>query len=433
MALALAFLALLSWLLAERLAVVRLLHGMLSAREGLLDRVSNDGLRWTFHGTTIAEYNHTITILREMFVSVDECQRDFINQRNKMNTILQSLPGALLSLSDDLQVISANKTAEELFAKQNSPLIGANLFDLLHLNERDRELLRDAFLYKQPIRSQEISMTTGAGQRYFSLNLGFYSDEDDELGGILILQDISEYRLLQDSVAMREKFVAMGQFAAGVAHELNTPLGNVLGYAQLLGRLRDDPEKLTEYTRIIADETRRCSRIVKDLLNYARDDHCSGETCNVNQLVTELIETFIECRMKRYNIDVQLMLSDTSIIVESDRGQLEIVLTNLLINSIHALDGVEQPTITIATSSEGAHGIISVTDNGPGVPAELRHRIFDPFFTTKPVGQGSGLGLSISHAMLAKRGGYILYDNDHVAGARFLIKIPAVDLSRAVL
>ena len=433
MILAISVLALLADQIAERLAMRRLARGVLNAREGLLDPVSPGWLGWTSAGRLLGEYNITIHALQSMFRTVEECQGRFLNQRNKMNTILQSLPAALLSLSDDLQIILTNKHAEEIFAVTGRSLIGTNLFELIHLREPDRELLRDAFLYKQVIQNQEISLDLGGRLRYFSLNLGFYSDEETDMAGVLILQDISEYRDLQTSIAMREKLVAMGQLAAGVAHELNTPLGSIHGYAQLLGRATNSPEKQAEYAGIIADETRRCSRIVQDLLNYARDEPCSGETCEVNQLVHDLIESFLNCRMKRYKIDIRLDLTETVLLVEGSCGQLDIVLSNLITNAIHALDGVAHPVIVIDSQIEDTYVVISVADNGPGVPPETRSRIFDPFFTTKPVGQGSGLGLAISQAILAKRGGYIVYDSEYGEGARFRVKLPRVDLRRVGL
>jgi PAS domain S-box-containing protein len=416
---------------AELAALRRLEQGIHNAREGLLEPTPAEPYAWTWVGRLIPEYNTTISTLSLMFQTVEECQGRFLNERNRINTILQSLPGALLSLADDLRVTIANRQADALFGVEAGRLIGANLFELLNLNERDRELLRDAFLYKHAIRNQEIALDVGGRNRFFSLNLAFYNDEENDMGGVLILQDITEYRQLMESVATREKLVAMGQLAAGVAHELNTPLGNILGYAQLLDRGAAEHPKLAGYARIIADETQRCSRVVQDLLDYARKDKCSGETCDLNQLAQELIETFINCRLKRYRIEVALELCPQRLVVEGGCGQLDIVLTNLLINAIDALDKTPSPRIVVRTWQEDAYAAIGIADNGPGVPADIRNRLFDPFFSTKEVGQGSGLGLSISQAIVAKRGGFIAYDADYGQGARFVIKLPAVDLERA--
>ena len=417
---------------AELAALRRLEQGIHNAREGLLEPAPVDPYGWTSVGRLIPEYNTTISTLRLMFRTVEECQGRFLNERNRSNTILQSLPGALLSLADDLRVTIANRQAETLFGVEPGKLIGANLFDLLDLNERDREVLRDAFLYKYAIRNQEIALSVGGKTRFFSLNLAFYSDEENDMGGVLILQDITDYRDLMESVAMREKLEAMGQLAAGVAHELNTPLGNILGYAQLLERGAADSPKLAGYARIISDEIQRCSRVVQDLLGFARKDQCSGETCDLNQLAQELIETFVKCRLKRYGIEVRMDLFPRRLVVEGGCGQLDIVLTNILINAIHALAKVANPCIVIQTHFEDAYAVISIADNGPGVPPDIRNRLFDPFFSTKEVGQGSGLGLSISNAIVAKRGGFIAYDSDYTEGARFLIRLPAVDLDRAL-
>lgn len=417
--------------LAELAALRRLEMGIYRAREGLLEPTPVEPYAWTSVGRLITEYNTTIATLRLMFQTVEECQGRFLNERNRSNTILQSLPGALLSLADDLRVTIANRQADALFDVEPGQLIGANLFELLDLSERDRELLRDAFLYKHIIRNQEISLKVGGEKRYFSLNLGFYSDEENDMGGVLILQDITEYRQLMESIATREKLVAMGQLAAGVAHELNTPLGNILGYAQLLDRGAAEQPKLAGYARIIADETQRCSRVVQELLDYARKDKCSGETCDLNQLVHELIETFINCRLKRYRIEIALELSPDKLVVEGGCGQLDIVLSNLLANAIDALDKTQAPRILVRTWAEEGHAAISVADNGPGVAADIRNRLFDPFFTTKDVGQGSGFGLSISQAIVSKRGGFIMYDSGCDEGACFVVKLPTVDLERA--
>jgi len=417
-------------LFAELAALRRLETGIHNAREGLLESTSAEPFAWTCAGRLIPEYNTTIASLRLMFHTVEQCQGRFLSERNRSNTILQSLPGALLSLADDLHVTIANRQAELMFDVGAQNLIGANLFDLLDLNERDRELLRDAFLYKHTVSNQEIALRVNGENRFFSLNLGFYNDEENDMGGVLILQDVTEHRRLMESVATRDKLVAMGQLAAGVAHELNTPLGNILGYAQLLERGAADSPKLAGYARIIADETQRCSRVVHELLNYARKDKCSGETCDLNQLAHEVIETFINCRLKRYRIEIVMELSPEKLIVEGGCGQLDIVLTNLLANAIDALGKTQSPKITVRTWTEDKYAVIGIADNGPGVPSDMRNRLFDLFFTTKEVGQGTGLGLAISEAIVTKRGGFITCDAEYQDGAHFVVKLPAVDLER---
>ena len=422
---------LLARLVAELAAVRELGRGIRLAAEGRFEPLPIEPHAGTLAGRLIPEYNTTVSRVGLTFQSVVECQGRFLDERNRINTILQSLPVGLLSIGDDLRVSIANRQADALFGVEAGQLVGQNLFDLLDLPERDRAVLRDAFLYKYVVRNHEVGLKLGGKTRYIALNLAFYSDEENDMGSVLTLQDITEHRALMETVAMREKLVAMGQLAAGVAHELNTPLGNVLGYAQLLERGAEGQPKLADYARIIAEETRRCSRVVHELLGYARKDDCSDETCNVNQMVRELVETFVDCRLRRYQIEARMELAPGTLVVEGGCGQLDIVLTNLIVNAIHALDKVPDPVIVVRTWSEGRNVCISVSDNGPGVPTELRSRLFDPFFTTKTVGQGTGLGLPICNAIVTRRGGFIAYDGDSTSGARFVVTLPAVDLDRA--
>ncbi|SCZ58000.1 PAS domain S-box-containing protein [Thiohalomonas denitrificans] len=407
-------------------AIKRIRQGLVQAREGLLVPVDTAMADGPFLRRFIGDYNSTIHTLGRMFSTVEECQARALNERNKMDAILQSLPGALLHISDDLEVASSNKTAEVLFGLPPEQLKDANLFDLLEVGEHDRDVLRDAFLYKRPVRNRELLVALDRGERWLSMNLAFINQHEADMGAVVTLQDVTDYRQLQDSVAIREKLVAMGQLAAGVAHELNTPLGNILGYSQLLRDSMED-EKLLGYAVVVADETKRCSRIVQDLLNYARQDQCSGDMCEIVPLVRELIDTFMSCRLKRHQIVIELDLPDQRLVIDGGCGQLDIVLTNLILNAIQAVSRVEEPRIRIGVREDDSGFIaIEVEDNGPGIPHEVRSRIFDPFFTTKDVGDGSGLGLSISQAMMVRRGGFIRYDPEYSDGARFVLRLPAV-------
>ncbi len=402
--------------------------GMLDAQEGTLLPVNVGYLRDPYLRQLVDDYNHMMEALRRVFSTVEECQNRVLTERNRINAILQSLPGALLIVDDDLGITSINSLAETLFGLTEDELVGRSLFDVLALSDLDRDLLRDAFLYKRRITNQEIECHLNGERRHLSLNLSFVIQTGADNSAAITLQDISDYKRLQENVYNQEKLIAMGELAAGVAHELNTPLGSILGYAQLLRDAVGDDRKIQEWTRVICDEARRCSHIIDDMLQYAHSyDKCNKEVCELNSVVRNVSETFVSCRMKRYNINVELDLMDSQLHVEGGCGQLEIVLVNLMSNSLQALAGRSNATITIRTRlEEHGNAQLIVEDNGPGIPRDIRGRIFDPFFTTKDVGSGSGLGLAICQAMLSRRDASIFYDNNFESGARFVIELPHV-------
>lgn len=409
--------------------VLEAMHaGMLDAQDGTLLPIDVGRLHDPYLRSLVGDYNLMMNALRRVFSTVEECQNRVLTERNRINAILQSLPGALLSVDDDLSVNAVNALAGTLFGLPENELVGRSLFDILSLNEPDRDLLRDAFLYKHRIANQEILSDVKGKLTHLSLNLSFVTQTGTDMGAVIILQDISDYKHLQENVYNQEKLVAMGELAAGVAHELNTPLGSILGYAQLLRDTAGEDPRVHEWTRVICDEARRCSRIIDDLLQYARSrDKCNKDVCDVNEVVRSVSETFVSCRMKRYNIDIRLDLAPGDVTVEGSCGQLEIVLVNLLSNAIQALAGRADALITIRTQpgEQGTMRLV-VEDNGPGIPREIRTRIFDPFFTTKDVGSGTGLGLAICQAMLTRRAGSIHHDSGFADGTRFVVELPHV-------
>ncbi|MEJ2591891.1 MAG: PAS domain-containing protein, partial [Candidatus Thiodiazotropha sp.] len=194
--------------LRQRWQLNALRKNILQAQEGLLQplppRVSRSGAV----GRVISDYNRMLDILHSMFSTVEECQGRVVNERNKINALLQSLPGALLSVDDNLKINSVNRQAEELFDLTTGVLVGKNLFDVMELGEGDRDILRDTFLYKHTLYNQQIDLLINHKRRYFSLNLAFLTERDADMGAVITLQDMTEYKQLQESVAMREKLVA---------------------------------------------------------------------------------------------------------------------------------------------------------------------------------------------------------------------------------
>lgn len=411
----------------QRYLMGLLQDSFLDAQEGILEPVRRlPGVRLGFADRLIDDYNDTLSILRYTFATVEECQGRAVRDRNRIDALLQSLPGALVGVDENLKINWVNREACELFARCNQELKGEYLFEIISVGERGRDMLRDLFLYKRSAHNQEIDIEVAGEWRSFSLNLSFLSPEETDMGAVITLQDMTDHKRLQESVAYREKLVAMGQMAGGVAHELNTPLGNILGYARLCQEKSSD-HTLARYLEIIGEEAKRCSRITHDLLNYARKDKCDGAVCDLNAMAQEVVETFVSCRMRKRNIQLHTDYAPGQVFAQGGCGEIEIVLTNLLLNAIQALQGRPSGNINVSTWPDRGFVYLAVEDDGPGVPREIRARIFDPFFTTKDVGEGSGLGLAIGQAMMAKRGGRILFEPSPRGGARFVLQLPEED------
>ncbi len=228
-----------------------------------------------------------------------------------------------------------------------------------------------------------------------------------------------------------EKLAAMGQLAAGVAHELNNPLSGIMGYSELAIELFSekprneiipaDIDRMLTYFGHIDELSQRCRAIILDMLKFARQHDEEISEMQLNDLLQRTM-VFVEKQLKQGNVEIDLVLDDALPVIRGNPMQLQQVFTNLILNASHAMpDG---GLLTIRSFRSGDTVVASVADTGMGISAELRQRIFEPFFTTKPVGEGTGLGLSVSYGIVRRHGGEIRVDSEPGNGATFSVVLP---------
>ena len=247
-----------------------------------------------------------------------------------------------------------------------------------------------------------------------------------------LVRDVSERKKLDDQardlyqqLLQAEKMAALGQTISGVAHELNNPLATILNWAE---RLAERP--LDEPTRrgidVILGESERAARIVRNLLTFARKRQSTRAMIDLNQVVRETL-TLRSYDQRVMNICVVTALASGLPQVFADAHQIQQVLLNLIINAEQAmLSAHGRGSLVIRTWHDVDRDsvVLEVTDDGPGVPAEMSNKIFDPFFTTKEVGQGTGLGLTVAYAIVQEHGGRIRVTSPAGGGASFVVEMP---------
>ena len=399
--------------------------GIRAATEGNLVPVKTSATMRLLFGPVIEDYNALVSSIAALFDNMEQSQVAIIGERNRNDAILRSLPGALMTVDGNFQVTLSNNLAELMFGLSAGELIGQNIFELLQLNDEGRDLLREAFLYEQQISNKEIILTNGNASRYYTLNLTFFREAKDsaEYCAAVMLQDIDDVKHMQDLVHRSEKFLAIGQLAGGVAHELNTPLGTIVGYAQLLTEGEANEARRLDYAQRIYREAKRCSTIIENLRAVAQRDVCRQETCNIDTIIADVVETICNCPSNDHNARIQTNLA-SNVVVQGGASQLDIVLVNVMMNAVQAACVANDPLVTVSSTVQGGRVMVSIADNGPGVPAAQRNQIFAPFFTTKGQGTGIGLGLAISQSIVTRIGGSLHCDADYQNGARFILSLP---------
>ncbi|GGJ74137.1 two-component system NtrC family sensor kinase [Anoxybacillus voinovskiensis] len=251
---------------------------------------------------------------------------------------------------------------------------------------------------------------------------------------IMYINDITERLQIEAQLVQSGKLAAIGEMAAGIAHELNNPLTAILGNTQLLLRTMKD-ERSYKLLSDIYSCGKRCKTIIQNLLTFSRQDEYMFEECSINEAVEQVLG-FIGDQIQKQNITIQKQLDDSLELIEGNIQQIGQIILNLLINAKDALDEIEneKKTITIetklVTEAEKRWVVLCVKDNGKGISEQHVQEIFHPFFTTKRPGKGTGLGLSVSLGIAQAHGGTIEVSSELGEGSEFRLKLPAKEERR---
>jgi len=266
----------------------------------------------------------------------------------------------------------------------------------------------------------------------------------DDRGHVIGLQgstrDISERLNYEAQLRQAQKLEAIGTLAAGIAHEVNNPIASVSGFAQLISRSHEVPERYRGFADKIHRESGRISEIVKNLLGYARIE---DEAVPSPILVADVVDStlmLVQTVLRHDNISLEVSLGDDLPPIAGRRQQIQQVLMNLLTNARDALNarypGADDNKRLLLSASVQRHDEtdcvrLTVEDHGTGIPQDLRERVFDPFYTTKPPGKGTGLGLWLVYSIVENNHGHVTLESEPGEYTRFHVEFPACDVEAA--
>lgn len=375
--------------------------------------------------------------LKERLEKLRSTELDLRQQQQLVQTILDATPD-LVSLKDvRLRYRGVNKAFCSFVGRAEGDIIGRTVTDVFSpeqavaaSNEEQQVMLTGL-----PVSVERPFISPTGERRLFHVVKTAVSDAEGAVIGVLsTARDITEMRSLHERVAHAQRLESIGQLAAGVAHEINTPLGIILGYAQLSAEDLPKGSELQENLVVIEKYARICKKIVADLLSFSRSTESVLQPLDLNELIGQIAD-IVEHTFGLDRIAVIRELADGIPPVTGDREKLGQVLMNLLTNSHDAVGSDGCITVASRFDRDAGEVVIEVSDTGPGIPPEYRERIFEPFFTTKGVGRGTGLGLSVTFGIVKDHGGridvvspYLPHHEDNGSGthggALFSIRLP---------
>jgi len=397
--------------------------------------IRNEAEKLTSANLKLAETAHELqkmnTYLEEM---VEERTRDLSKSEKKFRNFFENSKDMVYFCNLDGEISDINTSGLKMLGYETPPE-NFNLFSFF----KDQDIL-DRYLNSLRehgfVSDFEMELITRDGStRHMLLTANALLDRQGNMIGCEgIAKDMTRLRNMTDQLINQEKMASIGQVAAGVAHEINTPLGVILGYIQLMMDDFDKDGEVFENLKIIERQTKACRKIVADLLKFSRQSDSAKIDIDLNALIEEVLAVS-EHNLNINHIQVSRHFSPSLPMVIGDAEKLRQVFINLFNNAADAMaDGGE---IRIMTSHDQPADTVVVTirDTGTGIPDEIKPKIFDPFFTTKGVGKGTGLGLAVTYGIIRDHGGSITVESpvsdpetgDIMPGTAFYITLPTAN------
>jgi PAS domain S-box-containing protein len=355
--------------------------------------------------------------------------------KNYTENILESIDVAVVSVASDGRVRSCNRAFEILYGASRHEIIGAKADNLLAVGViasircaagmTGWDVDGPADIFKLSMKNLNgRALIVNLNVRSLR-NTGGFIDAltDDASGCLLVMEDITEKTRLQEHLMQAEKLSSIGLLAAGVAHEINTPLTGISSYTQiLLKEDAEDDERRRTILKKIEKQTFRAAEIVGELLSFSRLGGSEFAAVDVNQIIHDSL-SLLDHQLDLNHIRVERNMDKALPPVYGNTGKLQQVFVNLFLNARDAMPSGGE--LGIHTDMNESMVVVDISDTGSGIPNEDLKRIFDPFFTTKGIGKGTGLGLAVSYGIIQEHGGGIFVESDAGKGTRFTLKLPA--------
>ena len=399
-----------------------LIGGKGSTQFGALDR---ERLEMFANLTAQAIYGHQLTKnLKVANNSLNASHWELLRSRNTLRAIFDNIPAAFYIIDRQYRLIAINRSRANRAGKAPPDLVGKRCYQVL-------------FERQTPCAGCQVMKIFDAGQgttrterRRAGLDetteweISTYPilDEDEYIvQAILLEQDVTDRRRLEAMMAQSEKLAAVGQLAAGVAHEINNPLTAILANAQILQRRLPADDELQESVDLISRAGERASQVVRNLLDFARKEEYRLVLADVNETIHRAIE-LVRHELTKRAITLDFESDPDLPRLMASRDHLSGVWLNLLLNAIDAID--HDGTIRVSTRYSTDKLYVIIADSGAGIAPERINRIFEPFYTTKAPGRGTGLGLSVCHRVVRQHGGTIQVTSEEGVGSEFTVELP---------
>jgi len=380
---------------------------------------------WQVTQTPLKNENGEIEAVLGTWYKITEqvlLKREIEVQEQRFRSFLNSALDMISIKDTDGRYLIVNPATANAFHKEPEEFLGKHPSELLPeetaktVMQHDKEVLEK----KTHVTYDEILLIDEIEKPFHTVRFPLTDFDNNVIGICTIARDVSRERSLQDELMQAGKLAAVGKLAAGVAHEINNPLTGVLAFAEDIHDELEEGNPHKDDLAVIIRETLRCRDIVKNLLDFSRQDAPKLERNNINTIISQVLQ--LVRKLPRFrDINIETTLTDNPPEIVCDQKQMQQVILNLMLNACEAMDGKGIIHLKTEYVKKKDRCLLSIMDDGPGIPEQDRNKIFEPFFSTKGT---SGLGLAVIWGIVERHRGVIEIDESVYGGAMFTVKLP---------
>jgi two-component system NtrC family sensor kinase len=367
--------------------------------------------------------------LKVINADLEASRWELLHSRNTLRTLFDSIPASIYIIDRRYTLIAINMSRSYRVGVKPNQLVGKKCYSVLFQRVDPCPACRVKETLMQGKMTNRINRTWVTPDQAVDWDIStfpIFETAQLPVQSIVLEQDITEKRRLEANLIQNEKLAAVGQLAAGVAHEINNPLSAIIANAQIL-RSELDPANTDAMESVDLIETAgmRASQVVRNLLGFARKEQYDFTFIDLNETISSSL-SLIQHEVISRPIKLTCDLGEDLPKIKASRDHLQGVWINMILNAIDAMDG-DEGEIHISTRYQINEFRINIQDTGNGIAPERISRIFEPFYTTKSSGRGTGLGLSVCHRIIKQHGGYIQVESNPGVGTKFVIVLPGGD------
>ena len=372
---------------------------------------------------TLTDYIAVALENARLYLRLEQEAEQVARLKDFSENILESTSVGLVALDPAGEIESWNSSMERITGRPRAEALGQRLErvfprGLVEALEARRQEARLSSIYR-------FYLTRNDGQRRVT-NIALaplVSKQGQPIGRLLIFDDVSDRVQLEDQLLQAEKLSSIGLLAAGVAHEVNTPLAVISNYAQMLSKQTPSSDQRSALVEKIVKQTFRASEIISNLLNFSRTGPAEFSRVDLNRTLADTL-ALAEPHLSSSRVNIETALEEALPPIHGDAGKLQQVFLNLIFNARDAMP--QGGRLRLRTARQNSRVQVEVADSGVGIPAENLGKIYDPFFTTKATGRGTGLGLAVTYGIVQEHNGSIHVSSRVGEGTTFVLEFPAL-------